>query len=120
MMKKYFFALVLLTGAALGMVCRGDRIVQSAGKESAPEPNKTRLQQAYGTLPLRFEANQGQADKQVKFLARGQGYNLFLTATGAVLRLQTPHCEGTETCQPVASVLRMKFRADKLPKSPRS
>jgi hypothetical protein len=43
---------------------------------------------AYGKLPLSFEANQGQSDKQVKFLSRGPGYALFLTPTEAVLSLQ--------------------------------
>jgi len=32
---------------------------------------RTRLVEAYGKLPLSFEANQGQTDKRVKFLARG-------------------------------------------------
>jgi len=41
-----------------------------------------------GQLPLIFEPNQGQADSQVKFLARGAGYSLFLDPTGAVLALQ--------------------------------
>jgi hypothetical protein len=41
----------------------------------------------YGQLPLSFEANQGQTDPQVNFLARGQGYALFLTPTEAVLNL---------------------------------
>jgi hypothetical protein len=40
---------------------------------------------AYGQLPLSFEANQGQTAPQVNFLARGNGYTLFLTPTGAVL-----------------------------------
>ena len=35
---------------------------------------------AYGQLPLSFEANRGQAEPQVEFLARGAGYTLFLTA----------------------------------------
>jgi hypothetical protein len=35
--------------------------------------------------PLHFEANLGQADPRVKFVAQGQGYRLFLTATEAVL-----------------------------------
>src|SRR5882672_2576926 len=39
-------------------------------------------------LPLSFEANHGQTDRQVKFLARGRGYGLFLTATEAVFSLQ--------------------------------
>jgi hypothetical protein len=47
----------------------------------------TDAQSAYGHLPLSFEANQGQTDGQVKFLSRGKGYNLFLTATEAVLAL---------------------------------
>src|SRR2546429_7913649 len=42
------------------------------------------LAEAYGKLPLQFEANSGQSDSQVKFLARGRGYGLFLTSTEAV------------------------------------
>jgi hypothetical protein len=38
----------------------------------------------YGHLPLSFEANQGQTDDHVQFLAHGQGYTLFLTASEAV------------------------------------
>src|SRR5262249_45643877 len=37
--------------------------------------------------PLLFEANRGQADEQVKFLARAPGYTAFLTSTEAVLTL---------------------------------
>ena len=36
-------------------------------------------------LPLRFEANDGQTDPRVKFLARGSAYTLFLTADDMVL-----------------------------------
>jgi hypothetical protein len=39
-------------------------------------------------MPLQFEANHGQADAQVKFLARGKGYTLFLTPTESVMVLQ--------------------------------
>jgi len=49
----------------------------------ASSPHATPLS-LYGQLPLSFEANQGQTDGQVKFLARGQGYTLFLTAREAV------------------------------------
>ena len=41
----------------------------------------------YGELPLRFEANLGQTDSQVKFISRGADSALFLTATDAVLTL---------------------------------
>jgi hypothetical protein len=47
-----------------------------------------KLVEAYGKLPLAFEANQGQSDQQVRFLARGSGYILFLTEDSAVLALQ--------------------------------
>jgi hypothetical protein len=43
---------------------------------------------AYGELPLAFEANQGQTDSAVRFLSRGEGYQLFLTKQEAVLTLR--------------------------------
>lgn len=36
-------------------------------------------------LPLTFEQNNGQIDPKVKFLAKGPGYNIFLTADGLTL-----------------------------------
>src|SRR5882762_8459867 len=42
---------------------------------------------AYSRLPLMFEANDGQTDSQVKFVARAGSSALFLTATEAVLVL---------------------------------
>src|SRR5438128_235030 len=49
---------------------------------------------SYGQVPLSFEANRGQTDPRVKFLARGGGYGLFLTATDAVLSLASPAAGG--------------------------
>src|SRR5678815_4904228 len=46
---------------------------------------------AYGALPLSFELNQGQTHERVKFLARSEGYVLFLTATEAVMALSLIH-----------------------------
>lgn len=43
----------------------------------------------FASLPLSFEVNQGQTDPQVKFLARGGGYTLFLTQDEAVLKIQS-------------------------------
>jgi hypothetical protein len=48
---------------------------------------EARVSEAYGKLPLHFEANRGQTHEDVRFLARGPGYNLFLTPTEAVLTL---------------------------------
>lgn len=43
---------------------------------------------SYSRLPLTFEANQGQANPEVKFLSRGRGYTASLTAGGIVLSLR--------------------------------
>jgi hypothetical protein len=58
------------------------------------EPAEPRLVEAYGKLPLSFEANQGQTDRQVKFLSRGSGYSLFLTGNEAVLSLRKSNSNG--------------------------
>ena len=55
-----------------------------AGGQAAAD---SQARQHYGKLPLVFEANQGQTDARAKFLARGQGYGLFLTPNEAVLSL---------------------------------
>src|SRR5258708_5683500 len=47
--------------------------------------------QTYGRLPLHFEANLGQTHQDVRFLARGPGYSLYLTAGEAVLVLARPN-----------------------------
>ncbi len=42
----------------------------------------------YAQMPVSFEVNQGQTSPRVKYLARGQGYTLFLTSREAVLALR--------------------------------
>ena len=66
----------------------------SDGPKSADRPPadeaavKAHLQAEYGRLPLAFEANHGQVDARVQFLARGRGYVLYLTPEQAVFTLQ--------------------------------
>jgi len=72
---------------ASGMVCLAFMSALASGALQAAPDLKTQTQSNYGKLPLSFEANQGQADAQVRFLAHGQGYTLFLTPTEAVLSL---------------------------------
>ncbi|MGC2549846.1 MAG: choice-of-anchor D domain-containing protein [Candidatus Sulfotelmatobacter sp.] len=43
--------------------------------------------------PLLFEANRGQSDAQVKFLARGKGYKAFLTSGAMVLSLRSSQAQ---------------------------
>jgi uncharacterized repeat protein (TIGR01451 family) len=76
---------------------------QLISNASAGDLSATR--HAYGKLPLSFEANEGQTDAQVKFLARGAGYGLFLTPTGVALSLnETAHqlfAQATSSLNPV-------------------
>ena len=79
-------------------------------------PHSPRLDQTYGRLPLSFEPNVGQTDEQVKFLSRGRGYTMLLTANEAVLALRKAQAkferEGamdTETSNVPPSMLRMRF-----------
>ena len=49
----------------------------------------------YGKLPLTFEANAGQTDSRVKYISRGAGYTLFLTAENeAVVSLARVNSKG--------------------------
>jgi hypothetical protein len=65
----------------------------------APAPRPTTAP-SLGQIPLSFEANQGQTDSQVRFLAHGQGYTAFLTATEAVFAATPP---STTSATPGAS-----------------
>ena len=58
------------------------------------------------SLPMFFEANQGQTDPSVKFLSRGHGYSLFLTSDEAVLRLRQ---SAASTQQSASAVIRMRL-----------
>src|SRR5688572_27029996 len=46
-----------------------------------------RVVETLAQLPLRFEANAGQFDDRIRFAARGVGYGVALTPTGATLTL---------------------------------
>src|SRR5208337_4263915 len=85
-----------------------------AAKAAAGVPSsRSELKPVALSLPMFFEPNQGQTAPQVKFMARGAGYGLFLTADEAVLKLQQS-VPGPRTATPVpspkpASVIRMKL-----------
>lgn len=66
---------------------------------------------AYGSLPASFEANHGQTDPQVRYLAHGKGFTMFLTPGEAVLSLAQPTAQAGGGAAPTtrSSVVRMKF-----------
>src|SRR3984957_9867150 len=85
----------------------------SAGSSALLSPNLTpaahrRIQDSYASLPLAFEQNQGQTDPQVKYLARGHGYTLFLTANDAVFSLHSrPVAERSNNQKDLSAVVHM-------------
>ena len=63
-----------------------------AGGSGVGRPSPVQVSSALSALPLMFEANIGQSDPRVKFMARGigargLGYGVFLTADGATMSL---------------------------------
>ena len=93
------FLLLLLAGS-----CSPNFALAWAG---AAAPAKTPIVDGvhYSALPLGFEANQGQVDGQVKYLARGRAYTLFLTSRAAVLSLRSARAG-----QPATACLRLTLR----------
>jgi Beta-propeller repeat len=71
---------------------------------AADEQTRARVNEAYGKLPLRFEADGGQSAP--RFRSSGGGYNLFLTSTEAVLALRKKRKTSGANAQ---SIVRMKL-----------
>jgi hypothetical protein len=61
----------------------------SGGTTAARPPHAEQgAREAFGRVPLSFEANGGQTESSVDFLARGAGYALFLKSSEAVFVLR--------------------------------
>jgi beta-propeller repeat-containing protein len=94
--RNFFLTLGLLLVASAWGGATLSRSQQTAHQIKPDAATKARVNEAYGQLPLSFEANDGQTDPAVDFISRGNGYTLFLTPRAAVIALP-------------ATVLRMKF-----------
>jgi hypothetical protein len=62
--------------------------------QSVTPAEHARINATYAALPLAFEANQGQIDPQVKYMARGSGYKLYLASSEAIF---TVHKQGGDS-----------------------
>jgi hypothetical protein len=109
-------AALLLTTAAMVLLEFGSTVrpSNSDSRTSVLNPIPTPAKSSpvtltqYGQVPLAFEPNVGQTDQQVKFMARGSGYGLFLTPTEAVLSLG--HSAAKKNCaNNIISVVRMSL-----------
>src|SRR5437870_3232276 len=79
------------------------------GSSPLPPQAKQPATASYGKLRLHFEANRGQTDERVKFLARGSGYGLFLTSTESVLVLRKPEAARPGEASRPPGVVRLKL-----------
>ena len=113
-------AAVLATAGVVFYFGTAVHAAKVSGAESAPQSSAAHkaLSSTSLSLPLFFEPNQGQTAPQVKFLARGSGYGLFLTGDEAVLELQrsTPSPFGSgqakNSREPWASSSVIRMRLD--------
>ncbi|HYE15515.1 MAG TPA: SBBP repeat-containing protein, partial [Pyrinomonadaceae bacterium] len=85
-------AAALLSGAAALDFTRGARAREDGpAAAAAPAGRAARLKALddYGRAPMGFEANTGQVEGPVDFVAQGIGYTLFLTPSEAVFALRS-------------------------------
>jgi Beta-propeller repeat/PKD domain len=82
---KSVIAVIFLTGGLLLTSPRCPAQAPTRNNSEEFDSIRERVSEAYGQLPLSFEANRGQANREVRFLSRRPGYTLFLTSSEAVL-----------------------------------
>ena len=88
--RSYAFATCVPLIVGMALLSLGSRFsrTHAAAESSAFMTAPTPVQLVLSNLPVIFEANQGQAGPEVKFLARGIGYGLFLSPAEAVLNVR--------------------------------
>ncbi len=89
------FRNLLILGLAAGLLPASASRFEP--RPARARPAQAKVHQDYGRVPLSFERNQGQADPRVRYLSRGGGYSLFLTASEAVLSLRGSEPDRRET-----------------------
>lgn len=93
--------LLVLLVAGAGFLLKRDA---AAPPSYTPGLTNTQIQAAFARLPMSFEPNLGQSSSDVKFLARGSGYGLYLTPNAALLSLPRRTSSGL-----AQSAIEMKF-----------
>jgi hypothetical protein len=90
-------------------------IARSALAPQAGSSPIARVPDSYGKLPISFEANQGQADSRVRFLARAGGYSLYVTSSEALLSLHRSQAgSGRQASNPRSSAAWTRKRKERM------
>src|SRR5690348_7447532 len=94
--------LLAVAGLSFGCGTRAmavPRVLPRASAAARPKTSqRSQILRNYARLPLSFEPNLGQSNPDVKFLAHGEGYGLFLTGNRALLSVLVPaaHADGQQ------------------------
>jgi hypothetical protein len=98
MAKRLWLVLGFVLAVLLLDVDRGASLIDpSRGTVAAGRIDNAATTMGLARLPLRFEANAGQVDERVRFLARRDRASLFLDDTGATLSLAGRGAEARST-----------------------
>lgn len=125
-LNRFFCLTVVLLSLLIAVIVPVDRRAPTQPVDIGKAPaittasnkaSRARVQETLARLPLSFEANVGQVDRQVHFLARGPRCELFLTSQEAVFVLQKTEARVADDAirianlagSPAAAVLRMKL-----------
>jgi Beta-propeller repeat len=100
---KVFVSLAVLAGLLVSMIFPPQTAIQAETVKTNLEEKAQTINAGYGKMPLIFEKNKGQTDRQAKFLARGKSYALYLAPSEAVFSLKTANSKT------VSDILRMQF-----------
>ncbi|HKX83652.1 MAG TPA: SBBP repeat-containing protein [Pyrinomonadaceae bacterium] len=108
-----FLILLVLTGFVFSPLPTSEAVTA----ESNGQPENVPLVADYARMPILFEHNRGQVDRDVRFISRVNGYTLYLTKDGATFALkiasgETPNTDGSskfERKESMSEVLRMRF-----------
>lgn len=79
-----------ITVAAISLLAGSSHVRrQTSNVPNTSAEQQTRIRAQIDTLPLAFEANLGQTDPQVKYMARSSGYTVFLTKDETVFAVSS-------------------------------
>ncbi len=82
-------------GQATRLIRSLEAVSETRNSELPTDAQESGVVDDYGNLPLTFEANYGQSDVRVDFIARTGDATVFLTPTAAVFSMrQDSHCPG--------------------------
>lgn len=115
---------MIVAGASHARIRKAGAAQPVANAPALSAQQRSRIRASFDALPLAFEANQGQTDPQVKYIARGSGYTAFLTGNETVFAVSSEHASSaagkrgvstasyvqkTKASQPTEAAIHMKL-----------